>query len=127
VFLTGIFPTIFAVTGIMIWLCKRSDRGPEMPDVPRRNYAPLSEPSVLVWLSQKDRTLNDPLSQVPRRSGSRSRCREPCSAGHRFCTNTSSLAIGCGANSGHNSTIDTRANQPGALCRAAGSILRDFT
>jgi uncharacterized iron-regulated membrane protein len=53
VFLTGIFPAIFAVTGIMIWLCKRSDRGPEMPDVPRRNYAPLSEPSVLVWLRPK--------------------------------------------------------------------------
>jgi hypothetical protein len=39
VFLTGIFPTIFAATGIMMWLCKRSDRGPEMPDGPRRNYA----------------------------------------------------------------------------------------
>jgi hypothetical protein len=26
VFLTGIFPTIFAITGIMMWLRKRSDR-----------------------------------------------------------------------------------------------------
>jgi len=26
VFLTGIFPTVFAVTGIMMWLRKRSDR-----------------------------------------------------------------------------------------------------
>ena len=51
--LTGIFPTIFAVTGIIMWLRKRSDRKELAEKAPNRACVPPSDFVVLGFARQK--------------------------------------------------------------------------